>query len=53
VQSRDDEPASGERLKMKEPLVSIMMITYNQASFIVQAIEGGLNQKVSFPFEFV
>jgi len=38
---------------MKEPLVSIMMITYNQASFIVQAIEGGLNQKVSFPFEFV
>lgn len=38
---------------MKEPLVSVMMITYNQASLFAQAIQGVLQQKVNFPFELV
>ncbi len=38
---------------MKEPLVSVMMITYNHAPFIAQAIQGVLQQKVNFPFELV
>jgi glycosyltransferase involved in cell wall biosynthesis len=38
---------------MKEPLVSVMMITYNQAPFIAKAIQGVLQQKVNFPFELV
>ena len=35
---------------MTEPLVSVQMITYNHAPFIVQAIEGVLQQKDKFPF---
>ncbi len=38
---------------MKEPLVSVKMITYNHALYITQAIEGVLQQKTSFPFELV
>jgi glycosyltransferase involved in cell wall biosynthesis len=38
---------------MKEPLVSIKMITYNHAPFIGRAIEGVLQQKTNFPFELV
>ena len=38
---------------MVEPLVSVHMITYNQASSIGQAIEGVLQQKTNFPFELV
>lgn len=38
---------------MNEPLVSIIMITYNHAPYIAQAIEGCLLQKVNFPYELV
>jgi glycosyltransferase involved in cell wall biosynthesis len=38
---------------MKEPLVSVKMITYNHAPFIAKAIEGVLQQKTTFPFELV
>jgi glycosyltransferase involved in cell wall biosynthesis len=38
---------------MTEPLVSVAMITYNHAPFIVQAIEGVLQQKTSFSFELI
>ena len=38
---------------MTEPLVSVMMITYNHAPYIAQAIEGVLQQKVNFPIELV
>jgi glycosyltransferase involved in cell wall biosynthesis len=38
---------------MKEPLVSVKMITYNHAPFIPRAIEGVLNQKTDFPYELV
>lgn len=38
---------------MKDPLVSVKMITYNHAPYIAQAIEGVLQQKTNFPFELV
>jgi glycosyltransferase involved in cell wall biosynthesis len=38
---------------MTEPLVSVSMITYNHAPYIVQAIEGVLQQKTNFHFELV
>jgi glycosyltransferase involved in cell wall biosynthesis len=38
---------------MTEPLVSVMMITYNHAPYIRRAIEGALQQKTSFPFEVI
>jgi glycosyltransferase involved in cell wall biosynthesis len=38
---------------MKEPLVSVDMITYNQKSYIARTIEGALQQKTNFPFEIV
>jgi len=38
---------------MSEPLISVKMITYNHAPYIVQAIEGVLRQNTNFPFELV
>jgi len=38
---------------MTEPLVSVHMLTYNQAPYIGQAIGGVLQQKRNFPFELV
>ncbi len=38
---------------MKEPLVSILMITYNHRPFIAHAIQGVLQQESDFPFELV
>ncbi len=38
---------------MAEPLVSVMMITYNHAKYIAKAIEGIVQQKTTFPIELV
>lgn len=38
---------------VKFPRVSILMITYNHASYLSQAIEGVLEQKCNFPFELL
>jgi glycosyltransferase involved in cell wall biosynthesis len=38
---------------MIDPLVSANMMTYNHAPFIIEAIEGVLQQKTDFPFELV
>ena len=38
---------------MDKPLVSVHMITYNHAPYIVKAIEGVIQQKTNFPFELV
>jgi glycosyltransferase involved in cell wall biosynthesis len=38
---------------MAEPLVSIMMLTYNHAVNIARAIESVLHQEVNFPIELV
>lgn len=36
-----------------EPLVSICCLTYNHENYIRDALEGFLNQKVSFPYEIL
>ncbi len=38
---------------MSKPLVSVCLITYNQAQYIKDAIEGVLAQKVTFPIELI
>ena len=38
---------------MDNPLVSVLMLTYNHKPYIAQAIEGVLQQKTEFPFELV
>lgn len=35
------------------PLVSVVMITYNHADYLAQAIEGVVSQRCDFPFELV
>ncbi len=35
------------------PLVSVIMLTYNHAPYLKQAIEGVLMQKTDFPFELI
>ena len=36
-----------------KPLVSVLLITYNQQDYIAQAIESVLMQKVNFPYEII
>lgn len=38
---------------MKQPLVSVSMVTYNQREYIERTIESILNQRTDFPFEIV
>jgi glycosyltransferase involved in cell wall biosynthesis len=38
---------------VREPVVSVTMITYNHEPYIAQAIEGVLLQEVDFPYELV
>ncbi len=40
-------------MKNKEPLVSISCITFNQAPFLRQCLDGFLSQKTDFPFEII
>ncbi len=47
------EEISDSNALVKEPLVSVKMITYNHAPYIAQAIEGVLQQETSFPFELI
>ena len=35
------------------PLVSVLMLTYNHAPYIGQAIESVLNQQTRYPFELI
>lgn len=36
-----------------DPLVSVLMITYNHADYLAEAIEGVVSQKCDFPFELI
>jgi glycosyltransferase involved in cell wall biosynthesis len=36
-----------------DPLISVLIATYNQAPFIGRAVEGALNQKTRFKFEII
>lgn len=38
---------------MREPLLSVLMPTYNHGRFISEALEGCLQQKTNFPFQIV
>ncbi len=46
------ETSDGERL-CKNPLVSVVIMTYNQENFIQQAIDSALAQKTDFEFEIL
>ncbi len=46
------ERSDPERL-VKNPLVSVMMITYNHEPYIAQAIEGVVSQETNFPIELI
>lgn len=35
------------------PLISVMILTYNQAKYVRQSVEGALLQECSYPFEIV
>lgn len=45
-------PVCNRRLRMA-PLLSVLMITYNQSEYIRQAIDSALEQKTDFKFEIV
>jgi len=47
------EEISDANALVKEPLVSVCMITYNHKPYIAQAIQGVLRQETSFLFELV
>ena len=38
---------------MRDPLVSVVMTTYNHEPYIAQAIEGVLSQETDFPMELI
>ena len=51
---RDDViETSDPVLLVKDPRVSVLMITYNHADYLAEAIEGVVQQKCGFPFELI
>lgn len=38
---------------IEQPLVSVVILTYNHENFIAQALEGVMMQKVNFPYEII
>jgi glycosyltransferase involved in cell wall biosynthesis len=52
LSSRDFE-ISDQALLVREPVVSALMLAYNHASYIAQAIESVVSQETSFPFELL
>lgn len=51
-QSAIHEISSPHRL-VERPRVSVLMITYNHATYLAEAIEGVVQQDCSFPFELI
>lgn len=45
--------ASDPACLAREPRVSVLMITYNHADYLAEAIEGVVGQKCDFPFELI
>src|ERR1700744_2724264 len=48
----DVEVSDADRL-VRKPLVSVLMITYNHAEYLADAIEGVVSQECDFPFELI
>lgn len=46
------EVSDASRL-VERPLVSVLMITYNHAGYLAEAIEGVVSQQCDFPFELI
>lgn len=51
-ESGEVEVSDPDRL-VKQPLVSVLMITYNHGPYLAQAIEGVVSQQCDFPFELI
>lgn len=54
------DPIAGETMESSDairlvatPLVSVLMITYNHAEYLAEAIDGVVSQQCDFPFELV
>lgn len=52
MQSETHETSNPHRL-VERPRVSVLMITYNHADYLAEAIEGVVRQTCSFPFELI
>lgn len=52
AQSPCQEISDPDKL-VKEPIVSVAMITYNHEPYIAKAIEGVINQQTEYPFELI
>lgn len=51
---RSDVQETSDPLRLvKAPRVSVLMITYNHADYLAEAIEGVIGQKCDFPFELI
>lgn len=46
------EYGAGKKV-LPEPLVSVVMVTYNQAAYIAEAVKSVSDQHVDFPFELI
>ena len=44
---------SDQNQLVANPLVSVLMITYNHADYLAEAIEGVVSQRCEFPFELI
>src|SRR5690625_807485 len=53
MRTREVEETGNPHTFVSDPLVSVLMITYNHADYLADAIEGVLNQRCHFPFELV
>lgn len=49
----DTQEASDMSRLVPNPLVSVLMITYNHAEYLAEAIEGIIRQTCNFPFELL
>ena len=49
----DTQEASDVSRLVPNPLVSVLMITYNHAEYLAEAIEGVVQQACNFPFELL
>lgn len=58
--TRSRDPTNNEAVETSDstrlvaaPLVSVLMITYNHAEYLAEAIEGIVSQQCDFPFELI
>lgn len=47
------EEISDTTMLVKDPMVSVRMVTYNHAPYISQAIDGVLRQETDYPYELI